>query len=347
MQNGRISILLLALCAFTSLLRAEEDRQPHVLAGTIENDLLYNPAPGDHQDRHYTSGVKLFYFDRGEPLPGWAKAFRLNKLNEHIPTFGFEPLMNNYAVVLGQSIYTPEDNSVTNLIANDRPYAGWLYTGFAIQRRGETDTLQTPVLENFELNIGVIGPEAQGEFAQNSIHSFRHLHTFNGWQNELRTEPAFLLKYGRAWKYVFNENTRQWCDAIPHITANLGTVAVSGSVGTTFRAGWHLSDDFGPQAIDSPMTMTEFTSHHGFSCYAFAGVDARAVGRNAFLDGNLYQSSHHVAKEVLVADLRYGAVLMWKHVELSWTFVTRTKEFDTQKGFDQFGSITAKLRWSF
>ncbi len=337
---------VLVFLLFISGARADE-KNHRVLQGILENDLLYNPAPGDHQDRHYTSGVKLIYDDRGEPEPGWAKVFGLCKLNEVIPSFGFEPKRSNYAVVLGQSIYTPEDDSVTNLIRNDRPYAGWLYTGFALQRVGLSDKRGIPTFENFELNIGVIGPEAQGEFAQNSIHNFRHLHTFNGWQNELRTEPAFETKYGRAWRFSFSEKSSRWIDAVPHVGAHLGTVAVSGELGAIYRLGWNLPDDFGPQTIDSPLLMTDFSSHKHFGCYIFGGANGRAVGRNVFLDGNLYQGSHHVEKKPLVADFTYGAALVWKHVELSWVFVTRTKEFDVQKGNDQFGSIMGRLRWSF
>jgi hypothetical protein len=40
-----------------------EDRDPHVLASIWENDLLFNPAPGEHQDRHYTQGLKVIYLD--------------------------------------------------------------------------------------------------------------------------------------------------------------------------------------------------------------------------------------------------------------------------------------------
>ena len=289
----------------------------------------------------------MIFYDRGEPVPGWAKVFGLSKLNEIVPAWGFEAEESNYSVVLGQNIYTPEDNFVTNLITDDRPYAGWLYTGFAMQRRGLTDKKEIPVFENFELNIGVIGPEAQGEFAQNSIHNFRHLHTFNGWQNELRTEPAFDIKYGRAWRYSFNEKSHSWIDVIPHIGTHLGTVAVSGELGAVSRIGWNLPDDFGVQTIDSTLLMTDFSTHDHFSCYLFGGANGRAVGRNAFLDGNLYQSSHHVEKEPLIAEFIYGAALVWKHAEVSWTFVTRTKEFTVQRGYDQFGSLTGKLRWSF
>ena len=32
-------------------------------------------------------------------------------------------------IILGQSIFTPQNHDVSDPSLNDRPYAGWLYTG--------------------------------------------------------------------------------------------------------------------------------------------------------------------------------------------------------------------------
>lgn len=322
-----------------------EDRDPHVLASIWENDLLFNPAPGEHQDRHYTQGLKVIYLDRGEPVPGWAHAFCLDRLADRLPDFGLRPRAANYGATIGQSIYTPEDNRSTNVIAADRPYAGWLYVGLALQRRGETSRGR-PVLESLELNLGVIGPEALGEEAQNWVHQWRHLPTFDGWDNQLKTEPAFVFKYARAWKWTITEGSARYLDVIPHFGANLGTVMVSGELGATARFGLNLPDDFGAQTIDSPILLASGPARWGV--HAFGRVAGRAVGRNAFLDGNLYRDSHHVDKRPLVADLSWGLVAtLGRHCEISWTAITRTHEFGDQLGFDEFGSLAGKLRWAF
>ena len=335
------------LCAGSLVAASTADKEPHALAAILENDLLYNPAPGKHQDRHYTQGLKLIYLDRGEPQPGWTGALGLSKLTHALPGAGMQSSATNFGLVLGQNIYTPEDNRATNLITADRPYAGWLYLGAAIQRRGLTSA-QRPVLESYELNLGVIGPEAQGEWAQNTVHQFRRLPAFAGWGNQLKTEPAFVFKYGCAWKWTFDEPSSRFFDAVPQGGLNLGTVNTAAGAGLTLRLGWNMPDDFGVPTIDSPIGLSNGRRRAGFGFYIFGRAEGHAVARNAFLDGNWYQRSHRVNKKPLVADLSYGAAVAFgRWCELSWTFLTRTPEFDGQKGFDQFGSVTGKLQWSF
>lgn len=339
------SALALALWDGSGQGASAQEREPHVLAAIWENDLLFAPAIEQHQDRHYTQGAKLIYLERGEPVAALVRALWLDRLADSLPRFGLEPVATSYGFVFGQNIYTPEDNRATNIVANDRPYAGWLYGGLALQRRGATPGGH-PVMESWELNLGVIGPEAQGEWAQNTVHRWRRFETFDGWGNQLDTEPAFVLKYGRAWRWTLEERSARYFDLIPHGGVQLGTVMVAGELGATMRVGWRLPQDFGPQTIDSPLLISD--GPRGLGIYAFGRVTGRVVGRNAFLDGNLVHRSHRVDKEPFVADFSYGLVALFgRHCELSWTFITRTREFRGQLGNDQFGSVAGRLRWGF
>lgn len=324
-----------------------QEQEPHVFSAILENDYLYNPAPGSHQDRHYTQGLKLIYLDRGEPVPGWARTLQLKKVDDGLPNVWMDAKTANFGLILGQNIYTPEDDRTLSAITSDRPYAAWLYLGLAIQRRGETAG-HIPVLESFELDLGVIGPEAQGQFAQDTWHQWRHIPSFEGWKNQLKTEPAFGFRYGRAWRIAFSEKSSRHFDVIPNLGVDLGTVRVSANLGVAARLGWNLPNDFGVQTIDSPILLSNGRERGPIGFYIFGQVEGRAVGRNAFLDGNLYQESAHIGKKPLVADFIYGLGLSFgKHFEASWSFVTRTREFDGQMGNDQFGSLMAKFKCGF
>ena len=52
----------------------------------------------------------------------------------------------------------------------DRPYAGWLYTGLMLQRSG-IDRYGYLTSENFQVDIGVIGPVVAGENRSGYISS--------------------------------------------------------------------------------------------------------------------------------------------------------------------------------
>ena len=350
-KTARISpfiFTLVLLCISTPSLRAEEiatQKEPHSFSAIEENDYLYNPQQGQHQDRHYTQGLKFIYMEGGEPW--WALGLGLPALSKHLPDIWLKPESTTFGLSVGQNIYTPQNDAATNLIRSDRPYAGWLYIGAMIQRRGEI-LGHTPVLESFGLDIGVIGPEAQAGGAQNEVHKFRRINGFDGWGNQIKTEPAFVLKYGRAWKFSFNEESSHYFDVIPNVGANLGTVMVSANAGTTARLGFNLPDDFGIQTIDSPFTLSPGTSRGPIGAYVFGQVEGRVVGRNAFLDGNLYRDSFHVKKKPFVGDLIYGVALtLGKHFDLSYARVVRSKEFTSQKGPDRFGSLNLNLKWGF
>jgi len=347
-RGGLLSLVAsISLCFGQAHPVSAQEREPHVFSTILENDFLYNPAPGSHQDRHYTQGLKLIYLDRGEPVPGWARLLLLNKVNDVLPTVWLNARTANFGLILGQNIYTPEDDQTQSAIPTDRPYAAWLYLGLAIQRRGETAG-HIPVLESFELDLGVIGPEAQGQFAQDTWHDWRHIATFEGWDNQLKTEPAFGFRYGRAWSLALSEQTRRYFDVIPNLGFDLGTVRVSGNLGVTTRLGWNLPDDFGVQTIDSPIVLSNGRERGPIGLYIFGQVEGRAVARNAFLDGNLYQESAHIRKQPFVADFIYGLGLtVGKHFEASWSFLTRTPEFDGQNGNDQFASLMVKFKCGF
>ena len=312
-------------------------KEPHSFSLIEENDLFYDPAPGKHQDRHYTQGLKAIYSQPWQDAP----------FSQWLPHVGISPATSNTVVwILGQSIFTPEDNRAANLIKNDRPYAGWLYAGAALQRRGLT-ARGTPVLESFDLDLGVVGPQALGEEAQNTLHSWRHLPQFEGWGHQLKTEPDFVLKYGRAWKLGLENDTCHF-EFIPNIGTQLGTLRVSGNAGLAVRFGFNLPDDFGIQTIDSPLVISSGPARSQFSLYLFAQAEANVVGRNVFLDGNLYQSSPSIRKKTLVGDYLYGVGLTpCRHFELSWSFDVRTYEFTGQQANDQFGSVALKFLWAF
>ena len=64
-----------------------------------------------------------------------------------------------------------------------------------------------------------------------------------------------------------------------------------------------------------------------------------------FLDGNTFRSSPSIDKRTLVAEARYGAVLVLNRVELALTYVFRTPEFVGQTKDDAYGSLMLKIKY--
>ncbi|HVM61707.1 MAG TPA: lipid A deacylase LpxR family protein [Verrucomicrobiae bacterium] len=322
------------------------DRQGPLLAVTEENDLFSNPITADHTDRHYTQGLKLTWLNGDNELPPWART-----VSDDLPKLGLGMTAQNFGYVLGQNMYTPANLQTNALITNDRPYAGWLYGGAFLQRRGEVGDARIPVQESFEADFGTTGPGSLAGWIQTHFHqTFDSASVPHGWKNQLSGEPGLLLKYQRFWRLSPDAATARYLDLIPHMGGELGNIMIFQNLGGILRVGYNLPDDFGPQLIDSPASLGGGTTSNSspFACYLFGGVDGRAVEHNLFLDGNSFRSGPSVERIPWVADLSTGgAVRLFGHVEISYTRVTRTHEFVGQRRADQFGSLEAKAMFLF
>jgi len=323
-----------------------QDREGPIVVGTEENDLFSNPFTADHTDRHYTQGLKLTYLSGDDDLPEWAA-----KASDALPAFRFHVSAQNIGYVFGQNMYTPQNLAASTLITNDRPYAGWLYGGVYLQRRGETDVFGIPIEENFEIDLGLTGKGSLAGTIQVAFHKeFLSPDIPRGWKNQLAGEPGLLLKYERLWRLSAGGWTARYVDFIPHAGGEVGNIGIFGNLGGTLRVGANLPDDFGVQIIDSPASAGGgiTSASQPFAAYAFGSVDGRAVGHNLFLDGNTFRSGPSVQRIPWVADLSCGAAIrLFRHVELSYTRVIRTTEFVGQHNADVFGSFEAKGMFRF
>ena len=311
--------------------RAQWFDQGAVFSVTEENDAVSG------EDRHYTQGFKLAYLHTDNVAPGWLK-----HCADAIPAWGFTPQATKIGAEFGQNMYTPDDLYTRQVVKDDRPYAGWLYTGFILQRRGLTAG-QRPVLENFQLDIGIVGEGSLAETLQESLHSKPP----KGWDNQLGSEPGFALKYMRAWLFSPQREGPRKFDFIPHCGFSAGNVDTSFRIGSTVRYGFNLPNDFGPQTINSLSTTEGGLSPHesrqwGF--YVFGGGEGRAVAYNEFIDGNAFRHSHGVERETLVGELKGGAVFSWSRYELGALVIWETEEFTKQPDPDLYGSLFVKVK---
>jgi lipid A 3-O-deacylase len=335
-MNWKCHIVLLLPILSGLLGLAQSASQGPVVTLIEENDFVVNT------DRHYTQGIKLAYLHRDGYLPfGSSNAF------QRLPNFGFRGEYGKFGYVVGQNIYTPGDISLTELQPDDRPYAGWLYTGAVLQRRGAGFN-GAATLESFELQFGVIGPPSLGEDAQTWVHEVRGFELPQGWQHQLHSEPGLRFSYLRAERLRTLYLDPLQFDFVPHAGFSLGNVETSVRLGGFVRLGFRLPDDYGTQTIDSLSTTAgglPVSQASSWGIYVFAGSEGRAVLRNAFLDGNLVKRSHHVSKEFFVGEFRAGFAISWGHLELGYTHVFRTPEFKAQTEQHEFGSVFLKLRF--
>jgi hypothetical protein len=328
---------------------ATESESRSIFTFQVENDVFNRFSP---TDRDYTNGVRLGWLSPAiTDMP--AGIVSLTTLPTFFGEAPSDSVVRRVGVSVGQNIYTPNDIFTTQPIYNDRPYAGWLYASFALQytyKRRDEKGNQDPVrLDTLQLDLGLIGPAAGGEFVQNNFHRLIGVATANGWANQLHNEPTIGLGFERRWRTartVVFEDPKLELDFIPRIGAALGNVAIYGDVGGTARIGKNLRDDFGPPRPRPALPGSEaFIGDGSFGWYLFAGIDGQAVGRNIFLDGNTDGNSLRVSHRPFVAEAQAGLAVTYRGVRVTYTQVLRTPDFYEQNRWTQFGSFNVTFRY--
>ncbi|UZP65915.1 lipid A deacylase LpxR family protein [Desulfovibrio mangrovi] len=340
------AVLLLAVCAIPVSGRADghapnSARNARTLILYFENDLFGGT------DQYYTNAVRVTAIS--PDLVNWAESRDLPDMLDNaimsLPFAGDDDALYNVSLSLGQSIYTPSDTQARGLQEDDRPYAGFLYgaVGLHAKKGRRLDTL--------EFTLGVVGPYALGETAQNEVHSLRHLKTAKGWDNQLHNEPGLMVAWERTFRMNKELGTGWDWDALPHFGATAGNVMTYANAGGELRFGWNLPSDFGTSLIragggvGAPTSDDDPRVNGDFGFYFFLGTDVRGVARNIFLDGNTFVQSHHVEKKNLVADINGGIAFIIGGWRIAYTHVVRTEEFVEQDKEQHFGSL--QLSYSF
>jgi hypothetical protein len=331
MKRGIIAAILagIASCLPNAALC---DPTPNSDRGTLsllfENDLFYKT------DRDYTNGVELSYTASVHDTPS-----SFVDLARLLPFFAASGDVRT-SYVLGQNIYTPNNLALRNPPPTARPYAGFLYGGIGLA----DDTGSR--LDQIELQIGVIGPASLAADTQIFVHKIFNDREPMGWSTQLRDEPGVVLTYSRNLKLLPRQSFLGLnFDLEPHFGAAVGNVFDYANAGAMARIGINIPDDYGPLRIEPSLPGSGFFEATGpIGGYVFVGVDGRAIARNLFLDGNTWERSRSVSKNVFVGDLELGAAITFDFMQITFTHVFRTKEYKTQTAADQFGAVNLSFR---
>ena len=337
----------------------------------LENDLFVDT------DRNYTNGAALMAVSRD--IAGRARAECLpTPLRLHAalielvnPGFWAEPegsqLTQNVVIKFGQSMYTPGDPLRTDLIADDRPYAGLLYVGMSWNRRRLDPDSGSEMLDTREITLGVIGPWSLARQSQNLVHDAIGADRFLGWDHQLKNEPALQLAMDRKFKDYRGSAAITpgfSADTIRSIGLRLGNIETSAALAVEGRIGWNIPNDFGSYPIrpgaenrpPSAAVAARRTPGDGTAAGApragvhlFGTLEAKLVAHDFSLDGNLFRSSHEVTRRPWVAQAAVGFSaqgLMAGHgVKLAAMRVYRTREFEEQTSRHAYGSVALSLEF--
>lgn len=325
------TLFLAGLCGLVLCSRgayAAEAGEGGILTFLVENDYFTDT------DRYYTSGIKLDYLTPSS-FPDPVR----NLLQNTVWSGGKDAVMRTQFSI-GQNLYTPSDIRIAVPQPNDRPYAAWLYASYGIIAEWP-DTVT-----NLDLEIGVVGPDAGGKWAQTKAHEWFGGRTPRGWDLQVENRFGADLTLERTWRrFELPAVLGVSAKIEPGIGATVGNVLDEAYVGATLRIGTDLGESTLPLRVRPSLAGSGiYDTTDGVGWYIFAGGTGSAVAYNYLLEGKTPYSSN-VEKNDFVGDLQFGAVLRLGRCQLATSYIIRSEEFKQQGVNDSFGA--ASISWHF
>jgi hypothetical protein len=300
--------------------------------------LMHDNDEWARTDEEYTSGARLVVMSNDWGRADWAQAAA-----RFLP--GIEPgetLSAGFGI--GHYLYVPRNVATSAPVVNERAYAGWLH-GSALLA-GETANR----LDSWKLDVGVVGPAAEGEQLVTFFHAAFSGRDMKGWDNQIRNRLGFEAAWTRRWRNVMPVAGALQADVSPAVGVEAGTVAVGATAGLMLRFGFNLDDDFGPARATSPGGSVSQPDHR-LTGYLFASASEHYSAYDVFVDeaggrsGDRLRGGAAIAREPWRSETGLGFVLNVGPARAMFAWTQQSKAYVQQPGAHQIGEVT--MGWRF
>ncbi len=331
-----LHLMISSALLFASNCMANDDSPPlHWYQFSFENDAM---GVTNTSDDGYSNGISYSWgrspYDSftAIDMPDW-----LHFISDW--TFIDQGDNNQYSIEFGisQAIYTPDKIEESELIEDDRPYAGTLLWHTKIRNFANNRA------NSLGLTLGVAGPASLAEQSQTVIHELIGATPPEGWDNQINNELVFRIDAEHIERFYVSQFTDTISfDSSSYSEAGVGNLRSDIGTGLTFRVGNLLEQTYAAITPVSSRTSTPLTNtiKNQFYWQLFASVYASYVFNDISLNGNTFSDSHSVDMKHEQALASVGFSVMYNN----WTFVFSThrgnEQFEDQKNISKYGSLT-------
>mgnify|MGYP005990502937 CR=1 FL=1 len=268
-----------------------------------------------HRDGYYTNGLFL--------------TFRTikNDVSENAPK-------KIYKFQVGQLMFTALRANIQTASLHDRPFAAYLYGSFGINWFYNSNNILTTDIE-----IGVIGPSAQGKELQNFLHGFYNFPEPLGWKHQI--ENAFALNFNASYLHHFSKASTNQFDISSFSTFKTGTVFTNLSIGIYSRFGFKKLQPFSNSVAFNSNLNIAFKSYS--ESFIFVKPMLNYALYDATIQGSFLNKTSIVTYDVMPFhfSLDVGYRFYKKRFLYGYTFTYHTKKLksDRIKKGNNYGSI--------
>jgi lipid A 3-O-deacylase len=293
----------------------------HELGFNSENDSFL--ATG--QDRYYTNGLFINY----------RSAFPIKKETD---TLKYRKKI--WSISIGQQIFNPQSGAVSNISYVDRPFASYLFAGFGIQyfNKHENST-------QLSLQIGTIGPSAQGENIQKIIHSTFGFYDLKGWQYQVNNEIGINFKLQSHYFIYRTENKKN--DISLPIEVRVGNTYSGLKTSLLYRTG-NLNSFYHSLVTNSNISSYTETGLNKKELFIYLKPSIDLILYDATIKGGLF------VKDKGLVTYQYKPMVLSQQIGLAyanekWTVdfaaIFKSKELDEMTRSNQYGSLSIYYRF--
>ena len=295
----------------------------------LDNDVYNFWQRHTHRpDEEYTNGVHASL--ESLSAPWWGSRFARGTAD--CATATGTANCRSTVVTLGQDLYTPNLDRTPYVVEQwelERPYFAWLFL------RGTARVSSPRTLHSTSLALGVTGPPAGGELAQQVAHRIGFNEQASGWETQVGFEPGVIASYRRSELMVRRATPRGFAfDMAPEFAFSLGNIATRAEAGAMARFGRNLSHPWHP-ALWRGRPASEW--------WVSAGARADYVARDMSLDGTWRHPARRVDRISDVYQYEFGAGLRVHTIAVEYRAVTRSREYRTGPGHHTYSSMIVSL----
>lgn len=298
---------------------------------TFDNDLFIG------NDSGYTNGLYIAIYNIGTSVSELPDPdFWQIPLKWSMPE-GYEIGVNIY--MAGQTLTTPNDITLIDPPETDIPYSALL----------EMNNSYIAVFDTYadisSTTIGVIGPIALGEEAQNFIHGLTGSDEAMGWDTQLDNEFVFKFGRGRLWRTWVAESGK--FDFLTSLQAGIGTLESHVSAGAFFRYGRGLDRSFATILLNRNRTTNPEALLAGWQVYI--GLSGGRIFNQINMDGNTFKDSRSIDYDHNQLGYTAGFSYAWNSLAISFAIndtnlFTSHGNHEALENITQYGSFTIGWR---
>lgn len=299
-----------------------------------ENDIFANADAGYTNGIGVTWGYKSLTDFSQDALPAWIS----DGIN-HTYMSGFIDRKKAVTYAVGQMMFTPAEITATQLLVDDRPYAGLLFWSASLY------AFNDEVADQLSLTLGVVGPASLAEQSQRLVHSLISSDDPKGWSHQLKDEPVFALTSERLWRVDNRYDEGIEYDVIAGGGLRAGNLQSAGYAGVAVRMGSQLSTTWASLSMIPSRTINIFASGKLPSWQLYLSVGGSYVINDITINGNTFQDSHSVSlihEQVLVSS---GLAINSGVWGVSLSYQRGSDQFTQQAISTRYGSLAFIYRY--